>query len=145
MKECKDCKSEKPLNDFNRNGKYRASYCKDCHYKRYMKWVITNRKINIKNCKKWRQENKEKWSKILRTQYKKQHKLDPHKLNSRSALQYAVTTRRVIKRNSCEICHNGPTHGHHEDYSKPLEVIWLCQNCHKSLHQQYKSQGILIK
>ena len=23
---------------------------------------------------------------------------------------------------------------HNEDYSKPLEVVWLCKSCHKRLH-----------
>ena len=37
----------------------------------------------------------------------------------------------VIKRMPCVICGATKTHGHHEDYNKPLEVIWLCPKHHK--------------
>ena len=28
-------------------------------------------------------------------------------------------------------------HGHHRDYSKPLEVVWLCAKCHHRLHATF--------
>lgn len=36
----------------------------------------------------------------------------------------------VISRKPCEVCGDQKVHGHHEDYSRPLDVIWLCVRCH---------------
>jgi ribosomal protein S27AE len=35
---------------------------------------------------------------------------------------------------SCEKCGAEPTQAHHDDYSKPLVVRWLCARCHQQLH-----------
>lgn len=49
-----------------------------------------------------------------------------------------------LKRQPCERCgqqsHN-PTHAHHEDYSKPLEVTWLCGSCHKRRHRELLAEA----
>jgi hypothetical protein len=42
--------------------------------------------------------------------------------------------RGALKRKPCEVCGNTKSHGHHEDYSKPLEVRWLCQKHHEAIH-----------
>lgn len=37
---------------------------------------------------------------------------------------------------NCERCGKQSTHRHHEDYSKPLEVVYLCSRCHKQRHKE---------
>lgn len=34
---------------------------------------------------------------------------------------------------------NRTIHGHHEDYAKPLAIMWLCGRCHESLHYEADS------
>jgi hypothetical protein len=55
---------------------------------------------------------------------------------ARQTLHSAVRGGAVTKPTSCEEC--GLTallHGHHEDYSKPLDVEWLCPACHGKRHR----------
>lgn len=40
----------------------------------------------------------------------------------------------------CRYCGNAEVQMHHEDYSKPLEVIWLCKickKCHRTHHNPH--------
>ena len=53
----------------------------------------------------------------------------------------AVIKGELTKPNSCENCNtlitdNNELHGHHSDYSKPLDVIWLCRECHMVAHNK---------
>ena len=42
----------------------------------------------------------------------------------------------LIKPSVCENCGKECSpEGHHEDYSMPLEVVWLCKSCHLELHK----------
>lgn len=41
-----------------------------------------------------------------------------------------------IKRQPCEICNEPNAEGHHDDYTKPLEVKWLCEEHHREYHNQ---------
>lgn len=68
--------------------------------------------------KKWNEKNKEK---------RKAHIL----------VNTAVAKGEIIK-TSCEKCGNVKVDGHHKDYSKPLEVIWLCRVHHKEEHRLEK-------
>lgn len=55
---------------------------------------------------------------------------DPLKLKAHAAVRRAIRMG-VLQRGPCSRC--GSTinvESHHADYSKPLEVIWLCHSCH---------------
>ncbi len=42
--------------------------------------------------------------------------------------------RGTIKRGSCERCGAAKVEAHHDDYTKPRQVRWLCRACHKHIH-----------
>ena len=44
-----------------------------------------------------------------------------------------------LKSEPCVECGNPKTDAHHEDYTKPLEVIWLCRKHHSRLHASRKN------
>lgn len=51
------------------------------------------------------------------------------------AVQRALASGKLL-RQPCEQCGAPKTHAHHADYSKPLEVQWLCPLCHKAVHRK---------
>lgn len=66
---------------------------------------------------------------------------DPVKRHARVVLGNAVRDGKLIRPPECEIC-QAPCepHGHHDDYSKPLDVIWCCTACHALIHAYWRAQ-----
>ena len=54
---------------------------------------------------------------------------------------------RVLKleKGICEVCGSKNVHGHHPDYSKPVEVVWLCPLHHAQLHTKLRADAKLLK
>ena len=59
-----------------------------------------------------------------------------HKNNAQQKLRHAVKTGK-LERQPCEKCGNPKSEAHHADYSKPLDVKWLCRQCHAKEHRVY--------
>jgi hypothetical protein len=64
---------------------------------------------------------------------------------ARAALEDGVRRGAVIRPETCERCGDAPRprrdggssiHGHHADYGKPLDVEWLCNECHRRKHRE---------
>ena len=63
---------------------------------------------------------------------------------ARSEVAWAVRNGHLI-REPCSQCGALKAEAHHEDYTKPLEVVWLCRSHHKLRHAEIKRQGITIR
>ena len=64
--------------------------------------------------------------------YRKQH---PERRDASIAINNAVAAGKIIRPGSCTVCgRKCQPEGHHPDYSKPLEVIWVCRECHLDYH-----------
>jgi hypothetical protein len=68
----------------------------------------------LKASRLWKERNKEKY--------------DAHR-----KVGYAIKTGKLVSM-PC-LCGEKKTEAHHEDYNKPLEVLWLCDPCHKRKHK----------
>ena len=63
---------------------------------------------------------------------KKYNSLNPEKHRAHSLVAYHLKVGNIQKQ-LCDICGND-AEAHHEDYKKPLEIIWLCRKHHKRFH-----------
>jgi hypothetical protein len=53
----------------------------------------------------------------------------------RALVAAALRDGRLTRPDACEQCGiEGKPQAHHHDYSKPLEVEWLCERCHTNHH-----------
>lgn len=106
----------------------------------------TNRKKYLKTseeCKKrrmeWVRNNRERARDYHRS-YMREYRHTPiekMKVKARNKLKYEVRVGRV-QRGLCEVCQSDKVHAHHEDYTKPLEVRWLCPKHHGLMHRKYE-------
>jgi hypothetical protein len=57
----------------------------------------------------------------------------PERQSARAAVKRAIASGKMVKQ-PCEKCGLEKAHAHHDDYSKPLDVRWLCHTHHVEVH-----------
>lgn len=96
------------------------AYCIEYNKKRgddkVRKWNREYRRRNKERCKIW------------------ESKKDPLKVKVRQIVRTLVYEGK-LKKYPCVVCGNPKSQAHHEDYSKPLDIIWLCAQHHTDLHK----------
>lgn len=145
QKPCIECGRTLPLEEFYRHPMMADGHlnkCKACvieyQRERYAKKVSTPEGLAAE-----RERGREKYHRLYRDAARGFHsrwkEMDPVKRAANCAVNNAVRDGRLTKPEACSECGEKPgskrIHGHHEDYSKPLEVEWLCSICHGQRHR----------
>lgn len=102
----------------------------------YLKWYRDYRSKRAEHFRDYNREYNKQWRKKngYRNELRYREKY-PEKHQARLTLQRAVRNG-VIKKMGCVMCGDINSQGHHEDYTKPLKVIWLCPLHHKDKHRK---------
>lgn len=135
-KECFKCKTVKPLTEFYKHEMMADGHlnkCKECTkndankhrsenlekiraYDRARGKIPERIKANTEITRAWRAEDK-------------------RRLAAHISVARAIRSG-ILDRKPCIRCGDQKSVAHHEDYDKPLDVMWLCQPCHKQRHKE---------
>lgn len=66
------------------------------------------------------------------------------KRKARSAVTAAIASGRLV-RQPCAECGLRKSEAHHTDYSKPLDVEWLCRKHHAKRHSDGRTEWLHIR
>jgi len=159
-KQCYCCNIEKDISDFHkrklsRDG--RATWCKLCAKKHQQEYHRQNKSKSTAYAKEYRLNNYERLIKYDRlrsktikrkqlhkecdNRYRKIHLL---KYKAITAAGNAIRDKKLVKKTHCERCGKKTRlHKHHEDYSRPLQIVWLCQPCHILRHKEIQIRSAI--
>ncbi len=73
---------------------------------------------------------------------KRYYHKNKHKKRAKDAVARALLSGELVRPKTCQLCANGSVQAHHEDYGKPLDVVWLCPRHHGAYH---KLQRFMLK
>jgi hypothetical protein len=66
-------------------------------------------------------------------------KENPEKVRAQRMVAYQVSLGNMTAL-PCARCGTAKTYAHHENYDHPLDVVWLCQACHKARHAEIRRE-----
>jgi hypothetical protein len=90
-----------------------------------------------------RQRNQTPERRAAKADYQRMHRLrNPEKAAARNAIYNALRDGKIVRPEFCGNCgRTAKVQAHHTDYSKPLDVVWLCFDCHRTYgHGQVVTQ-----
>jgi hypothetical protein len=136
-KNCIKCGDSKPLDDY-----YKHSRMSDGHLNKCKKCcrldAIANRRKRVDYYRAYDKARAatDRRKMRLADRQRRYRSSNSAKAAARCAVYRAVLSGRLC-RHPCEVCGAVEVDGHHDDYSQPLRVRWLCRKHHLIEHRNY--------
>ena len=142
---CSDCGRDLPESEFNwrKKGVCRQGRCRSCFSAYNHKRYAANKETLKKSVAVYRSANPEN---VFKTRLSTCQK-NPTKYNAHKVTEAAIAAGVLKRPDKCSICGTSGSvrriEAHHDDYMKPLDVIWVCTTCHRRLDgERRKHEGL---
>ena len=136
MKVCRECNIEKPLTEFYKHERMADGHlnkCKECNKKDALEHRLKNIE-KVREYDKRRAKLPDRIKLALRVN-QEWRVADKRRTQCHNAVARAIRNNELSPM-PCVRCGELKSLAHHEDYNKPLDVMWLCQPCHKQRHKE---------
>lgn len=133
-KKCKKCKAVKPIDLFCKCRNTQDGlqiWCKECKNKNRQEWKKLNRNKDLNYHPDYIKKERDKAC-LYQASYNKKF---PERGKAHGTVNRKIGNG-SIERQPCEICGCEMVDAHHDDYSKPLAIRWLCKSHHTQLHRR---------
>jgi len=135
-KTCFKCMAVKQIEEFYKHPRMpdgHVNKCKECNKKD----VNENRQKKIDYYRTYDREraknpDRQKAASEISAAWRK---ADKRRMQCHNAVKRAIRSGELV-RQPCVRCGEQKSLAHHEDYDFPLDVVWLCQPCHKQRHKE---------
>ena len=141
-KKCFKCQAVKLLTDFYKHPTMPDGYvnkCKECNKQDVLKHRLKNID-RVREYDRVRSKNVERM-KVAYEISNVWRKADKRRTKCHNAVKRAIQNGTLI-RMPCIKCNAEKSLAHHENYDEPLNVIWLCQPCHKQRHKEIEKEPL---
>jgi hypothetical protein len=135
---CAKCRIEKDLANFYLHPKTNDGYakkCKECNKEEARaRYYDPETRKRIKAYERLRSQYPERKKKVVEAARRRKI-FDRSKWTARNKIANAIRNG-TLKRCDCEKCGLPNAQAHHTDYTRPLQVTWLCFRHHREAHGQ---------
>ena len=131
MKKCFKCEIEKPISEFYKHKQMADGHlnkCKGCTKSD----STNNRNKNIETVRAYDRRRGARQSSEYLRDYRAKY---PQKYKAQMMVANAIREGKLFKK-PCSNCQSEDNiHAHHNDYLEPLNIHWLCSQCHSQWHR----------
>lgn len=145
---CYKCNSIKGIENFHKDRTRKdglSSLCKECAYIKTRKYFDTEKGKMVRRKSERRSERIKAKKLYSKTKERRDYQREYNKRNAQSIktiarwkVRNAINGGKLVRPLQCTFCNKKcKPNAHHIDYTKPLDILWLCVKCHKKIHFNY--------